>query len=296
MKKLLALILCVMMFVSVLSTSAFAITTDDQRLWRDNSKIVDALKTNINNMYGSLAADTAVYQSVKSIDSMMKDLVDEMIKGYAITPAGTQQAGSVIKDAVLAGLRATIGGEISNYLEKHNSEYYTYDSLGHRVFDAAKYAGTFAKAATNAVSSEKAVKGIQAYMYYILQRSTYNQAAQDLAELRQDMASWGNWGKYGFDDLTKAAGAMHMPGTDIDNSVYNADGTMHGVNAIYDEYLTEKGMLGVDLDGDGFWDTGIAGITADIVSGAVPTLGTGWDKGTENEETPIWNNDLPWMQ
>ena len=71
MKKLLALILCVMMFVSVMSTSAFAAYDPaDQRVWKgaDQSKdIVDALRKNIENMYGSIAVDNAAVSTMKSI-------------------------------------------------------------------------------------------------------------------------------------------------------------------------------------------------------------------------------------
>jgi hypothetical protein len=301
MKKLLALILCVMMFVSVISTSAFAAYDHtDQRVWRgagQEKDIVDALRTNINVMYGTIAADNAVYKTVKSIDDIMKDLVDGMMENYAPTAAGTTQQGNIISDAVLAGLRATIGGEISDYLTKHANEYYTYDKHGTKILDPTKYAGVFAKAASNAVSSEKAVAGIQAYMYYILQRGTYEKVAQQLADLRLDMNGWGNWGKYGFDDLARPAGAMHMPGTDIDNFINNIDGTMHGVNAIFQEFLTPEGMVGVDMNGDGLWNTGIGnvtnpGTTYDIVVGAVPTIGEKADgtpgNGSENGETPIW--------
>jgi hypothetical protein len=301
MKKLLALILCVMMFVSVISTSAFADTYDhtDQRVWRGAGQVkdlVEALKTNVNVMYGAIAADTAVYKTVKSIDDIMKDLVDKMMENYGPTAAGTRQPGSVINDAVIAGLRATIGGEISDYLTKHTNDYYTYDKHGNRILDPAKYAGVFATAASKAISSEKAVAGIQAYMYYILQRGAYEQTAQQLADLRTDMSGWGNWGKYGFDDLTVAAGAMHMPGIDKDNRVNNIDGTMHGVNAIYQEYLTTDGMLGVDMDGIAGWNTGIDGKANDILLGLVDTVGsdptTGKPtSGTENGETPIWVDD-----
>jgi hypothetical protein len=305
MKKLLALILCVMMFVSVMSTSAFAAYDHtDQRVWRGEGQekdIVDALKTNINVMYGTIAADNAVYKTVKSIDDIMKDLVDGMMENYAPTAHGTTQQGNVISDAVLAGLRATIGGEISDYLTKHANEYYTYDKHGNKILDPAKYAGVFAKAASGAISSKKAVAGIQSYMYYILQRGTYEQVAEQLFNLRQDMVSWGNWGKYGFDDLTYAnPGNMHMPGNDIDNPNplnNNIDGTMHGVNAVFQEFLTPWGMVGVDMNGDDFWDTGIGtaaapGTTYDIVVGKVDTIGQKADgtpgDGSENGETPIW--------
>ncbi len=298
MKKLLALILCVMMFVSIIPTSAFAAYDhEDQRLWRGEGQIkdiIEALKTNVYVMQGSLAADQAVYQTVKSIDKMMNDVVDEMIKGYAPSGFGTSQPGSVISDAIIAGLRSTIGGQISDYLTKHTFQYYTTDArTGLPVFDPAKYVGVFAKAASEALSSKKAVAGIQAYMYYILQRSTYEKAAEDLALLRNDMAGWGHWGQYGFDDLEHAW--MHMPGTDIDTLFFpsNIDGTMHGVNAIFQEYLTSDGMLGVDLNGDKVWDTGIDGKAMDILQGLVDTTGsddiTGLPKaGSENAETPIW--------
>jgi len=299
MKKLLALILCVMMFVSVMSTSAFAAYDhDDQRVWRGEGQIndiIEALKTNVYIMQGSLAADTAVYQTVKSIDKMMNDVVDEMIKGYEPSGFGTGLPGSDISDAIIAGLRATIGGQISDYLTKHTFQYYVTDKNGNTIFDPARYVGVFAKAASEALSSKKAVAGIQAYMYYILQRSTYEKAAQDLALLRNDMSGWGNWGKYGFDDLSVPAWAMHMPGSDIDYPFNNIDGTMHGVNAIFQEYLSAQGMLGVDLNGDGLWDTGVDGEALDIVQGLVNTTGsdpvTGLPtSGAENAETPIWHD------
>jgi hypothetical protein len=293
MKKLLALILCVMMFVSIIPTAAFAAyDTTDQRVWRGKGQIediIDALRTNVQLMYGSIAADTAVYQSVKSVDDMINSLADEMIKGYAPTAAGTQQAGSVIKDAVIAGLRSTIGGEVSDYLDKHSNEYYVLDKNGKRILDPSKYAGVFASALSGAVASDKAVAGIQSYMYYILQRSAYEQTAQQLADLVTSMAGWGNWGKYGFDDL-EAGTPFHMPGLDIDYAgPNNVDGTMHGVNAVYQEWLTSEGMLGVDLNGDKAWDTGnLTPVTTEILNPRVPTTdanGNGDGKGTENAET-----------
>jgi hypothetical protein len=299
MKKLLALILCVMMFVSIVPTAAFAAYDhEDQRVWRGASQskdIVDALKSNVEIMYGAIAADNAVYKSVKTLDDVMMDLVDEMMKSYAPSANGTSQVGSVISDAVKAGLRATIGGEISDYLDKHKNDYYDYNSRGQKVLNPSKYAGVFAAAASNAISSEKAVAGIQGYMYYILQRSTYEKVADQLQELMTDVNGWGHWGDYGFDDLANWQNrvAMHMPGTDIDFRVNNIDGTMHGVNAIYREYLTTDGMLGADLDSDRVWNTGVTGSANDILRGIVPTIGSSTTtglptSGSENAETPIW--------
>ena len=289
MKKLLALILCVVMVLSLAPAAFAAYDTSDQRVWRgagQSQDIINALRTNVESMYGSIAADTAVYQTVRGIDDMVKGLVDEMMKGYAPRSAATGatgQAGSVIGDAVKAGLRATIGGEISDYLTKHNREFYKTDALGNQIFDPIAYMGVFAKAASGAVSSEKAIKGIQAYMYYILQRSTYEQVAEDAFDLLQAMKSWGDWGKYGFDDATVALpGFWGVPGTNIDS-------TMHDVNDIYQEFLTAQGMLGADLNLDGAWDTGFTGTNPiDILAGAIAATdanGNNDGKGTENGES-----------
>ena len=124
MKKLLALILCVVMVLSLAPAAFAAYDTADQRVWRGASQtkdIVNALRTNVESMYGSIAANNGVFQTVKAIDDMMDGLVKEMVKDYNPTStAGVRSlSGSDLKDAVMAGLRSTIGGEISDYLTKH---------------------------------------------------------------------------------------------------------------------------------------------------------------------------------
>jgi hypothetical protein len=274
-----------------MSTSAFAaVTPDDQRTWKSEGQskdIMEALKININKMYGSVAADTAVYQSVKSIDKMMGDMVDEMMKGYKTTPNGSALTGSDLKDAVMAGLRSTIGGQISDYLTKHTSDYFTTNALGRRSFDPVAYANTFAKAASEAVSSAKAVAGIQSYMYYIFQRSAFNQAAEDIASLRNEMEAFDHWDDYGFNDLNVGSGAWFVPSM-AGGVPVNVDHTMANIFAVYNALLSTGGMLGVDYTLDG-WDTGIAG-NADLVDGFLyPTIDNG---GNEVVNTPIYVDNV----
>jgi hypothetical protein len=310
MKKLLAIVLCVMMFASF-TVNAFAqYDTSDQRKWESASqtnKIVEALKTNVNNMYGAIAADTAVYQGIKSIDDMLDGLVKEMMKGYTpgstssifyrnsagtSTGSPTGQASDTIKDAVMAGLRSTIGGTITDYMTKHTNDYYKTDSNGNRVFDAAAYAGVFAKAATEAVASEKAVAGIQSYMYYILQRSTYEKVADQLSSLSSDINAWEHWDDYGWQSFGHypVVGRAGITGT-------NGDNLMQNVNAIYQEFLTVEnaagnpgGMVGVDLDLDynrftnNNWEVGENGAVTDILLGNVNTI---VGNANENVETPL---------
>jgi len=268
MKKLLALILCVMMFVSVISTSAFAAyDTTDQRTWAgesQNKKIVEALRTNLENIYGSYAVDNAVYKSVKGIDDMMKDMIDEMLKDYAPNINGTMTTSTALNNAILAGLRSTIGGEITDYIDKHQSDYYTTDSLGHRVFNPAKYAGVFSTAASKALTSEKAAAGIQAFMIYAADRAAFNTISQQAADLRAEMIAWGHMGDYGWDDAATGIHAWHTPGGDID-SLGNIDGVLHRIGNSYATVLSKLGQLGVDLNDDNLFGLGFDGwvVTAD---------------------------------
>jgi acylphosphatase len=251
MKKLLALILCVMMFVSVISTSAFAAyDTTDQRTWAgesQNKKIVEALRTNIENMYGSYAVDNAVYNSVKTIDGILKDLVDGALKDYttsAFNGAAGLTSSSDLNDAIVAGLRSTIGGQISEYLNKHYNDYYTYDSMGNRVFNPTKYAGVYAKAATNALTSDKATAGIQAYMLYAYQRSAFNTVANMAHDLAVDIDGWDHWEDYGFSDMDRGIHSWLVP-----NQGNFVDGILHNIDPNYASMLSALGQLGVNLDG-----------------------------------------------
>jgi len=254
MKKLLALILCVMMFVAIIPTAAFAAyDTTDQRVWAgagQTNKIVEALRTNINNMYGSIAVDNAVFNSVKQIDGIIKDLVDGVLKDYGTSPwggAGSLTSASTLNDAIVAGLRSTIGGEISDYLNKHQSEYYTYDGRGNKIFNPTAYAGVYAKAASGALTSEKAVAGIQAYMLYAMSRSVANNVANQAHDLETSINGWEHWGDYGFGDMGRTILSWHVPGSDVDGR-HDLDGILHNVGSSYASVLSALGQLGVNVD------------------------------------------------
>jgi hypothetical protein len=256
MKKLLALILCVMMFVSIVPTAAFAadrIDPTDQRVWAGASqqkKIVDALRSNVEAMYGSYAVDNAVFSSVKTIDGILTDLVDEMLKNYSsndIAPGlGTTTSSSDLNDAIVAGLRSTVGGSISDYLNKHQNEYYTYDGAGHKVFNPSAYAGVYAKAASDALTSEKAVAGIQAVMLYAASRSAFNELAMEARDLRNDITSWEHWGDYGFGD--SLSGNNFIRWHVADNTANNIDHVLNGITGNYATVLSALGQIGVNLD------------------------------------------------
>ena len=273
MKKLLALILCVMMFVSIIPTSAFAAyDTADQRVWRGDGQsadIIKALRQNIENMYASIAVDNAVVSSVKSFNTMINDLVDNLLKDYNPSAWGTGLDSATLGSTIKAGLKATVGGAISDYISKHSYQFVDYDSHGNAVFNPVKYASVFSAAATDALASKKAMKGIEAYMVYTLQRSVYEKVAQQAGLLLADMPGW--WGAFGFDDASKANPSQWSTAAWAINNAYNLDGVLHNVNHTYEEYLSWLGQLGADLDADGVWDNDANGFIVTVDGKIVPT-------------------------
>ena len=271
MKKLLALILCVMMFVSVLSTSAFAANTPvDQWTWNGagtQKDIIERLHRNIENMYGTIAADKYVYDSVKGIDDLITGLVSDALKDYAPT-ATYGVAKSTLEDTAVAALRATVGGEISKYLVNHVNEYYDIDKDGNSVFNPVRYANVFGKAVSGALSSEKAILGFQGYMYLLAQRSAYANISMQARDLYNSMASWGHWGDYGFDDAdsTNADGGNNYGiFGNWETPLFNENGTMNDVHAVYAELLAAD-ALGHVFNGQHANGVGVADATGAAAS------------------------------
>ncbi len=138
MKKLLALVLCVMMFVSVMSTSAFAakptvpahpdldtgylIPSANKISVAANEKAIKNAKENIEYMYGALAADNAVFGAIKSVDSVVSSLAKEMFKDvdsiWGIT-------GGTLESNTKTVLRDYIGSQIIHYMDNHSSDFET---------------------------------------------------------------------------------------------------------------------------------------------------------------------------
>jgi len=253
MKKLLALILCVMMFVSVMSTAAFADVGNPaiQRKWEGSTQskdIVEALRNNVQNIYGNLAADQVIFDSMKSTNTMINDLVDEMLKEYRSNATyGTGVAKDTIRDAIRAGIKSAVGGTISDYLDGHTSDYITYDKWGNAIVDPIKYASVYGKALSKALSSADAVNGIQAYYMYAAQRAAYEDMAAKAGNLKIAVDNESFWDAFGFDVRNTAVNTWYVPGTAV-NNIDNKDGILHNVNDTISEFLNPAGLLGADLD------------------------------------------------
>jgi hypothetical protein len=289
MKKLLALILCVMMFVSVMSTAAFAAVPNPakQRKWEGSQAqdVVEALRTNVQNMYGSMAADHVVFDTMKSTNSMINDLIDEALKEYSPNAKGTNTPKNTIRDAMRAGIKSAVGGTMAEYINDHVNDFTTNDKFGNTVFDPIKYATVYGQALSKALSSKDAVNGIQAYMMYGLQRSAYEKLANEAEILRTRVAGESFWKDYGFTDYsTGVAGSAttwFVPGTAntvLGNWTPDQTGILHNVNDTYHEYLNVNGLLGADTAHDDFitsGETAVTALTGEVLPAAFP-----WPAGT----------------
>ena len=145
MKKLLALVLCVMMFVAVIPTSAFAAqpmaTSSASKEWASaysSNKAISNAKKNIDYIYNTLAADTVVFGTIQSMDdivvSLAKGLFDgiddftyDTVKWDADNNEYVKVQYTVSNDTLVKNAKATLrdvlGGEIADYMGDHFANY-----------------------------------------------------------------------------------------------------------------------------------------------------------------------------
>jgi hypothetical protein len=122
-----------------LAPAAFAAVDQDQPFptgtatgkWASTSvanKAISNSKKNIEYVYGTMAADTAVFGTVKAMDSVVTDLAKGMfadIDDYEVkTATGTWHiSNNTLVDNTKALLRNLIGGEVTDYMQKHAGSY-----------------------------------------------------------------------------------------------------------------------------------------------------------------------------
>jgi hypothetical protein len=208
MKKLLAMILCVVMVLS-LAPMAFADASgttgglaDDYTYdrWPSYMSTVDAKRTitdlgkDMKAMYYAITADETVFGAAQGIYSMTDSLAKELLKDVEkfTTPSGREIYQEDLIANVRKGLNHIIGNEISNYMNDRISAYT--DSTGH--VQPEKYLNTFIAALNSTLSSAKGQKNIEALIYGLaalnLQKSV-NDRADDLYDAIID---WDHWKEF----------------------------------------------------------------------------------------------------
>jgi len=305
MKKLLALILCVMMFVSVLSTSAFAaekIVGEESTVPSFNAndgqgyggavldkwtsayvanKAVKSASEAIEAMTAGLAADKGVFGTVKAIDGVVKDLSKGLFEGITdnYTIGGRTITPKTMEDNTKAYLRSHIGGEIASYMKDHINNYAETKVLTmadgtektYTVFDPVKYMNNFATAASKAMSSEKAIKNLQAIVYGVNMVKTQKDVLDGMKDLYDEWETWDDgdniFKAYGFNSVTnpKTSDWEPLALLDADNVTVNGN-----VGAIMADWLDA---------------TNGGGATASTTDGSIAPA----DMGTTPSVVAIWS-------
>jgi len=193
MKKLLALILCVMMFVAVIPTAAFADTVYTANSgWASKSASKDAIdsaKDNIEAAYGALVADKTVYGTVQAIDgiitSMAKGFFADLEDGATLFDVDFTQDNLI--DGTKGFLRSVIGEEICKEMDKKFVKWFDTDT---KKIDPLKYMEVFASAASKAFTSDKAQKAIEDLAYELAWAQVIKSVTDDLDDMYDDVDDW----------------------------------------------------------------------------------------------------------
>ena len=197
MKKLLALILCVMLFVSVIPTAAFAAEGASYDGWlttKESKDAISAAKKGIENSYAALAADQGVFSTVKALDgivvSLSKGFFADLEDGATLRDPKTDKDVDFSQDALIDGtkayLRSVIGSEIMTELNKKSAKFI--DKDGHVV--AAKWMDAFATAASKSLTSAKAQKALEDMMYELAFVQADKALKDGWKDLKDEMIDW----------------------------------------------------------------------------------------------------------
>jgi fructose-specific component phosphotransferase system IIB-like protein len=203
MKKLLALILCVMMFVSVIPTMAFAEdapTTDTQKPaaidyskygWIDNplyaasvykkeiENMMKNTKEDIENAYAEFASNKSVYSTAKGMDDTIVGLVDAIsadiigkkivvydAEGKVTNPEYQFKKADAdgIKDQVRLLIDKKVADKMAENEYKFVSKYNDDGSV--KEINPIKYAQTFADSVSAVLTDKDFQKGYEAVATY----------------------------------------------------------------------------------------------------------------------------------
>ena len=182
MKKLLALVLCVMMFVSIIPTSAFAEEVLTLYPWIDTpigsaasykKEIKDMIKNTreeIEGAYAVMAADKSIYNTAKAMDDTVVGLVDALAKQLIGEKIWVQDVNGVgyehrfnkdDSDVVKALLRKWVDDKVASKLADNTYKFYDGDD-----YFPLKYAQVFADSVAKALTDKDFQKGYEAVATY----------------------------------------------------------------------------------------------------------------------------------
>ena len=234
MKKLLALILCVMMFVAVIPTAAFAdvnyptagaaYTTEGKF---DTKAIKDAVTTAndaIKLMQGTVVANETVFGTIKTVDDLFVSMAKNIFADYV--PYDENDASkSDMEGDVKKALRTFVGTVINGEMTKDTTVAYYTDATTHKV-KPDKFLTKYISAFNKATNSAEAQKYIEAVLTTAMANAMIPAVEERMSDLKDSIADWEDgtaiWNSatgYGFadstpDKLIDSFGSWNVPKTD----------------------------------------------------------------------------------
>jgi len=228
MKKLLALVLCVMLFVSIVPTSAFAYnaaTAQSKYIGADsgtnadgwygvktNKDAIDDLKDAIDGMFGALAANQTVFSTAKSLHDITNSMATAMFADVEdITLPGFKTVDhDDLVSATRGYLKSILGAYVNDYVMDRKDAWYDADD---ETIDTAKYMKIYTDGVTKSLTSSKAQKGIEALVYSLAALKVADSVNDELGDMRDAMIDWNDygskWAEFGWDFYgPNAAGAL----------------------------------------------------------------------------------------
>ena len=212
MKKLLALVLCVMLFVSIIPTSAFAYNSasadskyigDAETLadgWypvATNKDAIDDLKDAMEDMFLALATNQTVFGTAKNLHDMANSLADSLFAGVDSIDLSDFNAAlvEVDHDDLVANtrgyLKSLIGAYVNDYVLDRKAAWYDEDD---KTIDYENYLKVYAKGVEKSLTSAKAQKGIEALIYSLAALKLADAVDDEFDDLKDAMIDWNDYG------------------------------------------------------------------------------------------------------
>jgi hypothetical protein len=210
MKKLLAMILCVVMVLS-LAPAAFAagttggvaiVNADQVPNYLDkavmNSLIKD-LNSDIKALYTATVANETVFGSAKAIYDLTNNLAKDLLKDTEKVkfPTGETLYNEDLVSNLRKSLNHVIGNEIRNYMNDRVAAYT--NSAGN--IQPEKYLNTYVKALNNTLGSETAQKNIEGIMLAIATMSAMQKANDAADDLYKEIKDWDHWNEFNWGNI-----------------------------------------------------------------------------------------------
>jgi hypothetical protein len=249
MKKLLALVLCVVMVLS-LAPAAFAAWPTTAA----SNKAISNAKANIEYAYSALAADTAVFGTIKTVDSIVTDMAKGLFNGvdkYDIKWGNGYMRlyNSDLVDNAKELLRAEIGASISTYMSKHAGDWYKVTVTLIDPYWSEQINPTTGKKYTASLSYTGIDDGVGSHIY----------VSKDVPNLYYGVTDGGTWYYISAESAEKAAAGIGIGGTTWNqvqavNKPYQKSETQADpvkymntfAAAVSDAFASEKGAAAIE--------------------------------------------------